>query len=255
MEAVENTMNREHLCTEEEAAHIAGVSPRTLLRFSEAGYLTIHAEPNGARMFERSQVQEIFGLASQSMPAHHEGPLTAPSTLSPTFQPCSSEIPATDTGGVSDQSELSPPPGSESGQRNPLSHRLDTTPQAASDEIARLRNLLALQERILDSKDDEIADLRNQRTWLRERIEKLEEKSDRDQILLLSETQMIRSLISYQESRKSTLRQLLEWVGVVRDEARPGLPQPQQSDYQSQQSKGSPSSRTIEVAKTANSDY
>ncbi len=128
------------------------------------------------------------------------------------------------------------------------SPRLEGT-HAATIEIERLKNLLAIQERMLDEKDDQIADLKNQRTWLRERVEKLEEKSDRDQILLLSETQTIRSLIAYQESRKSTVRQVLEWLGFSnRDTSRPALNKPIDSSSHAQ------TGRTIEVQRAANSD-
>jgi hypothetical protein len=102
---------------------------------------------------------------------------------------------------------------------------------------------------MLDSKDDEIADLRNQRAWLRERIEKLEEKSDRDQILLLQETQTIRQLIAVQESKKSVVQQVLEWIGVTKSTEVATIPS--NSDY-SQKKSPVAGSRTIEVEKAAN---
>src|SRR5262249_35141276 len=45
---------------------------------------------------------------------------------------------------------------------------------------------------------------------------KFEEKSERDQILLLSETQTIRKLMLIQEGRKSPLQMALEWLGIVK---------------------------------------
>jgi hypothetical protein len=123
------------------------------------------------------------------------------------------------------------------------------TTQRPDVEVERLKNLLAIQERMLDSKDDEIADLKNQRAWLRQRIEKLEEKHDRDQILLLSETQTIRSLIAYQESRKSSFRQLLEWIGIAPSSSYTALPQPHS---QQAPSTATTSGRTIEVRQAAN---
>jgi hypothetical protein len=250
-------MNEEQLCSEHEAARIAGVSLRTLLRFSEAGYLALHKKLDGEHRYERAQVEEIFGAP---------GTLTSEATAVPTQQPraaitselaSNSEQPTS----VNPAEEVENPVEHEAPllySDEELDHAADTGRDAQmtllSDEIARLRNLLAMQERILDSKDDEIADLRSQRAWLRERIEKLEEKSDRDQILLLSETQMIRSLIAYQESRKSTFRQFLEWTGLARDVSSTSLPQPQSSDYSSK-SAGTPgSARTIDVSKAANSD-
>jgi hypothetical protein len=106
-----------------------------------------------------------------------------------------------------------------------------------------------MQERILDAKDDEIADLRSQRTWLRERIEKLEEKSDRDQILLLSETQTIRKLISYQESRKTVVQLFLEWIGVSQSKELTTMPS--SSEFGANKVKTA-NGRTIEVPAAAN---
>jgi hypothetical protein len=247
-------MNDELLCSEHEAARIAGVSLRTLLRFSEAGYLTLHSSSDGSQKYERSQVEEIFGASSTAAI-----PTSAPeATIVNESQITGEALTCADP-----EETCEPTTECELTQRDSdedVDHRADPAPQPdaqmilLSDEVARLRNLLAMQERILDSKDDEIADLRSQRAWLRERIEKLEEKSDRDQILLLSETQMIRSLIAYQESRKSTFRQFLEWAGLVRDSSTTSLPQPQSSDYNSKSSTTPGSSRTIDVSKAVNSD-
>ena len=99
---------------------------------------------------------------------------------------------------------------------------LDLAP--LNEEIQRLKNLVSLQERILDMKDSEIQDLRSQRDWLKTRVEKLEEKGDRDQVLLLSETQAIRQLIGLQQKRPSAIRSLLEWLGLGNSEAIPALP-------------------------------
>lgn len=255
---MERNMSNDKLCTENEAISISGVSSRTLLRFSEAGYLTLHTAPDGSRRYERTQVEEIFGAASAGAPvsgAYESNSLGSVAQAAETFE-------------VQDDSVLGEPPSQPTQQELATSHQIErpvpSTQSTDSDrssayrdsrdveEIARLRNLLSLQERILDGKDDEIADLRNQRAWLRERIEKLEEKSDRDQILLLSETQTIRSLIAYQEARKSTFRQFLEWAGLYRTPANTALPS--SGDYLSKPASSSSSSRTIEVPRAANSD-
>jgi len=250
-------MSNDKLCTETEAISISGVSSRTLLRFSEAGYLTLHTAANGSRRYERAQVEEIFGTASaggSSSSAYesnspledadteagdiHNDPLPHEAPSQPIQPKLANSIQAERW----EQAEHSTDSG----------RSLATRDSRDVEEIARLRNLLSLQERILDSKDDEIADLRNQRAWLRERIEKLEEKSDRDQILLLSETQTIRSLLAYQESRKSSFRQFLEWAGLYKAPTSGALPP--SGDYHSKPAGSGSSSRTIEVSKAANSD-
>jgi len=244
-------MNGSQFCSEQEAVSLAGVSTRTLLRFSEAGYLSVRTSSDGSKLFERLQLEQIFGVAAG---------ITTESPVEETVeQECASvtvDGPSSDD--FKNEQAAAVDSSSASNAWRPASEEATSateTKQASqlsdqTEEVSRLKNLLALQERILDAKDDEIADLKNQRAWLRERIEKLEEKSDRDQILLLSETQTIRSLIAYQEARKSPIRQFLEWSGLVSPQQVNTLPQ--QSEYK--QSSGSTSSRTIEVPRAANGD-
>lgn len=242
-------MTSTDLISEAEAAQVAGVSARTLLRFSESGYLTVQLALDGGRSYSRGQILEIFGspsasttqVGAQTTPRVDQGATTCGVSTASTQEPspCSSvspsETPRSESA-VADQSPAIERPSRESASQ-------------LSEEIARLKNLISMQERMLDSKDDEIADLRNQRAWLRERIEKLEEKSDRDQILLLSETQTIRQLIAVQESRKTIVQHMLEWIGVSKSPEVATIPS--NTDY-SQKKSSSGNSRTIEVEKAAN---
>jgi hypothetical protein len=236
-------------CTEEQATTLAGVSARTLHRFCESGYLTVTTDESGSRRYQVNQLSEIFGVAHA--PQSEEGKATSRPVVNET----------TDSQPAAITKETSEPESAGNTRLNNTTNQAhrphDETPSPTSTRVAllelevqRLKNLLEIQERILDAKDDEIADLRNQRAWLRERVEKFEEKSDRDQILLLSETQTIRTLLAYHESRKSTMRQLLEWVGLARTPQLPGL-----SQATEQMAKGNHTSRTIEVKRAANADY
>lgn len=242
-------MNTHDQCTEEQAIALAGVSARTLQRFCEAGYLISMKSQDGTVLYQRSQLKEIFGASNNESETENENESgsTYYAEATPSFySTVSTAAPIAET----------PPPdaaanSSESVYQSSNSQTPNRDRQNAEVEIERLKNLLAIQERMLDSKDDEIADLKNQRAWLRERIEKLEEKSDRDQILLLSETQTIRSLLAYQESRKSTFRQFLEWIGVAPGNELRVLGQPQP---QSSQGVGTTSGRTIEVRQAANAE-
>ncbi len=83
-----------------------------------------------------------------------------------------------------------------------------------AQRITTLERVVEMQEKILDMREKEIESLQKERDWLRGRIERLEEKGDRDQLLLLSETQVIRQLITTQK-RSSPIRQALEWLGFV----------------------------------------
>lgn len=236
--------------TEEQAISLAGVSARTLQRFCESGYLVTTRGSDGAVLYLRGQIKEIFGGQDDGENLEPESTSTSTyytdvcSTSDTETNCASAHEPATPlimNAVVSAEApSMDQAPAASSAER-----------QRMEVEIERLKNLLAIQERMLDAKDDEISDLKNQRAWLRQRIEKLEEKSDRDQILLLSETQTIRSLLAYQESKKSTFKQFLEWLGVA---PKGDLTVIGQTAAQSPQHVAPTSGKTIEVRRTANAD-
>lgn len=214
-------MALEGTISECEAVKQAGVSARTLQRFSEAGYLSIQLKSDGSRLYSVQQLHEIFG-SFQEPSTSQTPPLQATEAEEELGPSCSRDATTYYT----------------PAQATPLVEKVSTeafteafaspTPPANSsregEEITRLKNLVALQERILDMKDSEIKDLRSQRDWLKTRVEKLEEKGDRDQVLLLSETQALRQLIGIQQKRTSTLRSLLDWLGLGSSETLPALP-------------------------------
>jgi hypothetical protein len=249
-------MNTTETCTEEQAITLAGVSARTLQRFCESGYLSQTTSAEGQVLYLRHQLQDIFGVLDDEAETSEE-------SLSIDSEPavaaigattaCSSETDnATTREFRADSSAVTEAPSLDASQQDSFSSPTRSRVTIKAEvEVERLKNLLAIQERMLDSKDDEIADLKNQRAWLRQRIEKLEEKHDRDQILLLSETQTIRSLIAYQESRKSSFRQLLEWIGIAPSSNYAALPQPHS---QQTTNAGATSGRTIEVRQAANQE-
>lgn len=189
--------------TEAEAVATAGVSARTLQRFQESGYLEVANSPEGTKSYLRSQIIEIFGAADAlSVPA--QGAEETQSSFA--SQADEDEPPA--CFGIPPEFTRTP-----STEHSPLDEQ-GSSPDFR--EIQRLRNLVALQERILDMKEAEVTDLRSQRDWLRSRIERLEEKAERDQILLLSETQTIRKLVSLNEGRRSAFHNILEWLGIAK---------------------------------------
>lgn len=217
--------------TETEAVSTAGVSARTLQRFQESGYLDVTTSSDGSKLYLRSQIVEIFGAA--------EALSTSPGVESETQH-------TTRTTEVHEDLNARPRAATTE-RRTPSDLRSETADSTAGDgderELQRLRNLVALQERILDMKDAEVTDLRSQRDWLRARIERLEEKAERDQILLLSETQTIRKLVSLNEGRRSAFQNILEWLGISKQVEVKTLAAPK--DYVD--------SETVEVRSAANS--
>jgi len=233
-------MSVEGMISEATAVKEAGVSARTLQRFSEAGYLTVQVKGDGERLYSRLQLTEIFGSFQETTPS----PVPSSTVVS---ESASSEASSCDAGPTTYYTEAEPTPMVEL-VSTPASETADSTPAIdatpLNEEIQRLKNLVALQERILDMKESEIQDLRSQRDWLKTRVEKLEEKGDRDQILLLSETQALRQLIGLQHKRPSAIRSLLEWLGLSNSETVPALP--------SNQDVAGSSQSTIVVSKAAN---
>jgi hypothetical protein len=121
-----------------------------------------------------------------------------------------------DTG--SGQQEYSPASQSLAADRPPSPSAEDTAdkPYSLSElrrQIVLLKERIKHQESILRLKESELSDLKEQRSWLRGRIEKLEEKGDRDQLLLLSETQMMTHLVS-SRTKRSPVKLALDWLGV-----------------------------------------
>ena len=201
--------------TEAEAVIQAGVSARTLRRFHESGYLAVETSDDGTKIYILSQLVEIFGAAQAA-------PVTP-------LEMDTAQI-ETDLQQLEPQSYYSasnpvPPITTTVAANSPEEHSSSATSSELA-EMQRLKNMVALQERILDMKEGEINDLRSQRDWLRTRIERLEEKGDRDQLLLLSETQTIRKLVASQEPRRSTIQHLMEWLGIAPQQEIKALPLP-----------------------------
>jgi hypothetical protein len=241
-------MGLENYVSEAEAIQRSGVSLKTLQRFVEAGYLSVEVEPDGLRLYSRTQLDEIFGihtapLSLEPIEEDKDGnPIAQPQEES-TPQANVEPTPINNTVEVNNERLLQPespsaPSTTGSYYENPetipfLTASTEETVKITSkslvegdNEVVKLRNIIKLQEALLDTKDAELKDLREERQWLRTRIEKLEEKGERDQILLLSETQTIRKLIVVQEQKKSPIKQLLSWVGL--------LPEPRESENSTQ---------------------
>jgi len=90
-------------------------------------------------------------------------------------------------------------------QESPISSRESAT-QGSGSALPAANELLEINK----SLREQIQILRDERDWLRERIEKLESRSEREQMLLLSESENVRKLIS--SSKKSFWQRALPWL-------------------------------------------
>lgn len=196
-------MGLQDFISEPEAVSLTGMSKTTLSRFAEAGYLQLEVDSDGLRLFSKSELAGLFGLKE---PAERSRNAMPPPPKKET--PPISVTPVTPVAPT--VSVIAAPP---------LTAPAETTSPSDSEdavEMKRLQNILQLQEKILDMKDQQIRDLQTQRDWLQARVEKLEDKADRDQLLLLTETQTIRTLVNLnRQTRRSPVRLALEWLGVA----------------------------------------
>jgi hypothetical protein len=247
---------------ESEACAFAGVSASTLRRFAEAGYFQIETDSDGLRLFSKSEIENLFGLkpAASNRPKPSSSPFTPPqSASSPSphvplaatpektqelertapltaAQPNAHESsPSTKTAATVVRAPITEEPriAVERTSEIPASPRqsdaggMETRGEAIEAlerEVTKLQNILALQEKLLDIREEEIKSIKGERDWLRSRIEKLEEKNERDQLLLLAETQTVRQLINLQQRKRSTVQLALEWLGLKSAPPAPGQP-------------------------------
>lgn len=193
--------------TENTAAELVGVSPRTLQRFAEAGYLALQRHMSGGRAYLKEEVIKLFGIAEGNY-----SPSTlpySPKEVAPPNEPTSNAVVA--------PSDSVP---------QPAAMELNTqSPEEETLSAAGRKELLAeAQGKVLELYEKENLELRSQIEWLKKRLEWLEEKSERDQILIMSETQTIQKLVNLQEGRKSFGQLFLEWLGITPEPTRKLLP-------------------------------
>lgn len=208
--------------SEGEAAGMAGVSANTLLRFAEAGYLQTESDNDGLKLYSREDIKSLFGVMDEAFYSRLADDLNAVSNMSaggnsaavaPHEEPA---IPEAQSGPrtLKEQIQVSSEPGHANGSTPGRPQRSEAA-ILLEQELQRLRNLISLQERMLDMRDEQLRDVRQERDWLKTRLEKQELKAERDQLLLLSESQTVRRLVSIQEQRKPLIRSALEWLGFV----------------------------------------
>ena len=172
----------------------------------------------------RQQIEVEQFSKSASCTNAHESPEQEPST------PSASSITSTTASASAIILEPESPPKTQAPTvaeplitlHSVVSPQVETSTQHSSEssavnnaELLRLQHLVTLYEKLLDYKDGEVKSAREERDYLRKRLEWHEQQSERNQILLLAEAQNTRQLIASQLQRRSVIRHALEWVGLV----------------------------------------
>lgn len=218
---------------EDEASRIAGISTATLERFVEAGYLVLERDNDGLKLYAKEDLERLFGITLLS----GEAPASAYSEVvnaAPFEQERSEKVVDLRVigGGKFTQSQqtLNQTPSNTPQLEQPRASGGGVGIMLLEQEVTKLRNIMNLQEKLLELREGELAEAKKERDWLRGRVEKLEEKADRDQLILLSEAQTVRRLLTahIERDRKSPVRAALEWFGFVPAAPISSAPRPEQ---------------------------
>ncbi len=220
--------NTAELISENEAAKIARVSTSTLARFAEAGYFQVEVQ-GPERLYSKRALSSVFGVSfpDSSGTAQRENVIPFPQQNIPVPETQQTPVekslatPAAETTLASPELVETPVPAAAIDPMwgTTLEERKNEQRQADM-QSAHFRQIIEMHADILSRQEREIEGLKTEREWLRRRIEKLEEKAERDQVLLLSEAQTVKQLIQMQAQRKSTMRIALEWFGIIPGENR-----------------------------------
>ena len=217
-------MGFDNYISESEAISYAGVSQATLARFIEAGYLAIEQDADGLRLFSKTQLANLFGITEPIREVHQNNIIEMPMAKTKVANEERVAEEEVVVAAVSNGAAYSSPTSESPVERKVVelfegaTQTRGTAFETLDREVIKYKNIVELQEKILAMKDEEIKSLKGERDWLRTRTEKMEEKAERDQLLLLAETQTIRQLISIHDRRKSPVRAALEWLGFVNPE-------------------------------------
>lgn len=228
-----------------ESARICGVSVNTLNRFIETGYLKVEHDHDGLRLFSKNQLKRVFGVGEAAFAKTQ--PMTrvsivgnaaikveepkiirrepevalAPETSAKIEEPTQAEekkphltiVPTPPTESIAIEPEVKTHITEERTDNSSKLKEVESRNQILEMENGKLQNVISLLEKMLDIRESEIDSLKRQQQWLEQRVEKMEERSHREQLLLLAESETVRKLVVLQ--KRSPVRAALEWLGLA----------------------------------------
>jgi len=192
----------------EECAAFAGVSLDTVIQYAEFGLLPA-VERDGKSFFKEGDVTTIFHLSSKErVSTKGKEREDSSDNSSQRSDDAKDELHTSSSVDETDFSEQS--------NVIPLNEEIEVTASGASSRGESLRIVELLQ--LCQSLREQIDMIKEDRDWLRTRLERLEARSEREQMLLLSESETVRSLISQKGSKKNSFwRIALPWSNTSND--------------------------------------
>ncbi len=216
-------MARSGLVSDKEAALEAGISPSTLRRFVEAGCLSVEAEEAGVLYFSRSELRQILGKG-RPRPERKDDSVEEVAENIVVEKKQDERVNLTVINGAVEANSLatSSPTVEPTNPSEPSAASIESTivgeNVAPEQRTSELLKVIEFQDTLLNNRETELRELKEQRDWLKRRIEKLEEQCDQDRFLLLRETYMISHLLELQKPKKSLVRGVLEFLGMIERE-------------------------------------
>lgn len=239
-----------------DAAKLAGVSVETLTQYCDFGLLKAE-ELNGEKFFRHADIATVFHLQSKESPTPHDTAIQNTETQN-TAANITSVSPTQDHGqsaahssGIKNSQQRSASRNSVHNETTPAIDQ-STTPlsstqsgaPATSQEAGTITvdsvlsstpsiapqpaKAAALQPEVssynlMDINSElreRLAELKEERDWLRKRLEKMEMRSERDQMLLLSENDNVRRLLPQGMSTgQRLLSAAFPWLGFQKSNA------------------------------------
>ncbi len=198
------------LLTEVESSNLAGVGIDTLNKYSEIGLLDTIVKEN-QKFYYENDIKTLFyaQLKVRTTPVQEtKEPEEPPSEVKATA--IVENIVNNDSAPIEQQATEETANTSQKDSQEKIAvnseNEKSNTPMLNSDNF--FPSSLELLE-INKSLKEQIQILREDRNWLRERIEKLETRSEREQMLLLSESENLRSMIKV--NKRTFWEKALPW--------------------------------------------
>ena len=206
-------MTSSSLLTAEQSAEIAGVSLDTIQRYKDFGLLTT-VEQDQQTFFRKIDIVTLFHREGVDLQPTQED--STPETSPEPTEPLNQQI---EVMGTADQEQSELEEDDATAERiineQPVAAEATTAaiakPLSDNDSELHAENL-RLKEQV-QTLEHQIVLIKEDRDWLRGRLEKFELRSEREQMLLLSERENIRSLVNQIQKRRSFWSFALPWFG------------------------------------------
>jgi hypothetical protein len=233
------------LLTQDQAAKLAGVGHDTIERYRDLGLLRMYNSDGGEERFSEEDIKLLFNSKirprSSSPDSKMEGTSKTDSDKEASEKtPLTNKIVLESTGeeelprlkdiireAEHKTSKEAPKESPTIRLNNPVQSSQESAPSSEEEEeiqssqytsshhqIQRQSNDISSIEllELTRTLKDQLEIVKEERNWLRKRIEKLESLSEREQMLRMSESDTIRTLIAQREPKKSPWSFLLSWI-------------------------------------------